>query len=47
MLQYQFFVLLEAHEVEVQVFNSIFFQQITTQQMAQVNILGKRTVRFI
>ena len=40
MLQYLFFVLLEANEVEMQVLDSIFFEQILSDQAAQVDASG-------
>ena len=36
MLQYLFFVLLEANEVEMQVLDSVLFEQILTDQAVQV-----------
>ena len=46
MLQYLFFVLLEANEVEMQVLDPVFFEQILTDQAAQVDAsgLGHRVV---
>ena len=46
MLQYLFFVLFEANEVEMQVLDPVFFEQILTDQAAQVYAsgLGHRVV---